>query len=118
MSGMLTRTAARRGASKIRYLSPVPPEAAQGAVATVYAEAQRDFGLLAPPLVIHSPVPELLCGSWLTLRETLLASGTLSRPAKEAVATAVSQANTCPYCVDVHGSALHALIPTADAVAL
>jgi len=47
-------------------------------------------------------VPSLLAGSWLMLRETLLADGPLPRPERELVAAAVSRANDCPYCVTVH----------------
>jgi AhpD family alkylhydroperoxidase len=45
------------------------------------------------------------------LRETLIAAGRMDRAAKEAAAIAVSIANACPYCVDVHGTALNALAP-------
>jgi AhpD family alkylhydroperoxidase len=43
------------------------------------------------------------------LRETLLAEGLSGRAGKEAVATGVSAANSCPYCVDVHGMTLAAI---------
>ncbi|MFD0592044.1 carboxymuconolactone decarboxylase family protein [Catellatospora coxensis] len=43
------------------------------------------------------------------LRETLLADGLTTRLDREAVAAAVSAANSCPYCVDVHGGTLTGL---------
>jgi len=79
----------------------------------------REFGLLAPPVSLHAPAPDALAACWLMLRETLVASGRADRAVKEAVATAVSLGNACPYCVDVHGTALHGLLsgPAATAVA-
>lgn len=84
----------------IRHLRPVPPADATGLVAEVYAQAERDFGLL-PPVPLHSPIPPLLAGSWCVLRETLLV-GRQPRALKEAVAAAVSRLNRCPFCVDAH----------------
>ncbi len=42
----------------------------------------------------------------------------VGRATKEAVAAAVSAINTCPYCVDVHTTMLHALGDTAPAAAI
>ncbi len=109
MTGTLVRTALRRSLRDIRYLTPTDPKDARGVVARVYAEAERDFGLVAAPLALHSPVPEMLAASWQLLRETLLVQGLLSRADKEAVAAAVSRANQCPYCVDVHSATLRGL---------
>ena len=109
MSSALVRAAARRSLATVRHVSVVDPDAADGLVADVYAQTDRDFGMLAPPVALHSPSPPLLAASWLLLRESLLATGSADRSAKEAVATAVSQANACPYCVDVHGATLAAL---------
>jgi AhpD family alkylhydroperoxidase len=52
------------------------------------------------------------------LRETLLAQGAADRASKEMVATGVSVANTCPYCVDVHGMTLAAIPGAGDLSAL
>lgn len=86
--------------SAIRHIRPVPSAAASGLVARVYEQARRDF-VLAPPLLVHSPIPDLLAGMWCVLRETLIA-GALPRTVKEAVAAAVSRLDRCPYCVDAH----------------
>ncbi|GAA3000576.1 carboxymuconolactone decarboxylase family protein [Actinokineospora diospyrosa] len=102
------RKALRKSLNQVRYLTPVPPAQARGLVAEVYAGLERDFGMLAPPIALHSPAPEVLAASWAMLRETLVSAGAVDRAAKEAVAMAVSQANACPYCVDVHVSALGA----------
>lgn len=99
-----------RGALRdIRHVEAVPPGRAGEPVARVYEQAQRDFGVLAPPLALHSPAPAPLAASWLLLRETLLVEGRVDRAVKEAVATEVSRANSCPYCVDVHRATLDAL---------
>ncbi len=74
-------------------------------MAEVYAQAERDFGMLAPPVALHSPAPAVLAAAWIMLRETLLVGGAASRAEKEAVAAAVSAANACPYCVSVHTAA-------------
>lgn len=100
---LLTK-AMRFAQQHVRHVDPVRPRAAQGLVADVYRQVERDFGMLAPPISLHSPSPPVLAAAWLVLRETLLAGGQASRAAKEAVATAVSEANDCPYCVEVHSA--------------
>jgi AhpD family alkylhydroperoxidase len=115
MSGPLTRRALRRSLSQVRYVLPVKPSAAEGLVAVVYRQAERDFGMLAPPVALHSPAPGPLAACWLMLRETLLVPGLADRAAKEAVATAVSLGNSCPYCVAVHAAAVHTVLGTPAA---
>ncbi|GIH94906.1 carboxymuconolactone decarboxylase family protein [Planobispora siamensis] len=109
MGRMLSRVALRGSLSQVRHLSPVRPRAARGLVASVYAQAERDFGMLAPPVILHSPAPEVLAACWTLLRESLLADGAVPRAVKEAVATEVSAGNACPYCVDVHRETLRGL---------
>jgi AhpD family alkylhydroperoxidase len=94
----------------------VPPEAATGLVAAVYAQLAEDFQITAP-LVLHSSAPRLLAAVWCVLRETLIA-GRLPRAHKEAIATGVSHANACPYCVSVHAMMLHGAGETAVAETL
>jgi AhpD family alkylhydroperoxidase len=110
VSSALLASGVRRSLGQIRYVSPVLPGAADGLVASVYAQAERDFGLVAPPLVLHSPAPQALAAAWLMLRETLLATGAAPRQHKEVVAAAVSVANQCPYCVAVHSAAVRGLV--------
>ena len=107
----------RRAVRQVRHVRPTPAGSARGLVAEVYGQVERDFGMLAPPVALHSPAPEVLGAAWLTLRETLLA-GTTRRQDREAVAAAISVANSCPYCVAVHSSTLHALAPGRDAAAI
>lgn len=118
MAGMLARAVRRVAWEQVEHVSAVRPQAARGRVAEVYAQLERDFGMLAPPVILHSPAPEILAAAWVMLRETLVATGKGDRAAKEAVAAAVSHGNACPYCVDVHGTALHGLLRGGDAAAV
>lgn len=115
---MFVRTALRRSLGQIRHVTPVRPRSAPDLVDRVYRQVERDFGLLAPPVALHSPAPECLAACWLMLREALVADGQADRAAKEAVAAAVSQSNACPYCVEVHGASLHGLAGAGAAEAL
>ncbi|HEV7648537.1 MAG TPA: carboxymuconolactone decarboxylase family protein [Actinophytocola sp.] len=117
MIPMLVRLAVRRSLNDTRHVKVVKRRHAQGRVADVYRQVERDFGMLAPPTALHSVAPDMLAASWMILRETLLAQGVADRAGKEAVATGVSVANSCPYCEDVHGMTL-AAIPGADRSAL
>ena len=97
----------RREISVGPVLAPLalPPDPA---VAPVWAAIERDLGLLAPPLILHSAVPGLLAAAWAVFRETVVVEAGLPRPVKEAIGVAVSEANRCPYCVDAHAVGLHA----------
>jgi AhpD family alkylhydroperoxidase len=92
----------------IKYVTPVRRSAAGGGTATVYEQMSREFGVHAEPIVLHSPAPEVMFGVWGVCRESLVAEGHVERPVKEAVATAVSSINSCPFCVDAHASMLSA----------
>jgi len=109
MNRFVIRKAVRRSLARIQYVTPVPPGAAGGLVAEVYAQAERDFGVLAPPVVLHSPSPQALAASWTLVRETLVGGAPAGRADRELVAAAVSAANSCPYCVTIHTSALYKL---------
>ena len=85
----------------------IPPRRADGLVEQVYAEIRHDFGAVVEPFTLHSPAPELLAGVWRVFRESLLV-GEVDRYLKEAVATTVSETNSCPWCVDAHTVMLHA----------
>ncbi|MFJ7219518.1 carboxymuconolactone decarboxylase family protein [Amycolatopsis sp. NPDC098790] len=118
MAPGLVRFALRRTLRDVKYVEAVRPRRARGLVRDVYRQVERDFGMLAPPIALHSPAPEVLAAAWLVLRESLVAAGTASRSDKEVVAAAVSAANSCPYCVEVHGMALSSLGDPAAAAAI
>jgi AhpD family alkylhydroperoxidase len=91
-----------------RYTRPLPPRAATGRAAEVYAQMSRDFGIAEPvTFVVLSSAPELLAPAWALMRESLIA-GPGSRTGKELAALGVSLANRCPFCVDAHTMLLHA----------
>jgi len=101
------------GLTQVRYVKPVPPKAAGTLASQVYAQVERDFGVLAPPIALHSPVPEIMAAIWVMLRESLVVPGQVERAAKETVATAVSVGNTCPFCVTIHSTTVAGLTGTA-----
>lgn len=105
----LVRIALRSSLRHVRHITPVSPRHADGVTAEVYRQVERDFGMLAPPIALHSPAPAVLAAAWAMLRESLVVTTTVPRAAKEAVATAVSMANACPYCVEVHSATLTGL---------
>jgi len=113
MATLISR-ALRTSLNQVRHVTPVRPAAATGLVADVYAQVERDFGMLAPPTALHSPAPGPLAASWAMLRETLLADGLVDRASKEVVAATVSKDNECPYCVAVHGATVEGLLGTTE----
>ncbi|HST47318.1 carboxymuconolactone decarboxylase family protein [Jatrophihabitans sp.] len=115
----LLQKALRRSLDQVRHVSPVRPDGGpDGTVARVYRQAEQDFGMLAPPVALHSPAPGPLAASWMMLRESLLADGLVPRATKEAVAAAVSLGNSCPYCITVHATTLSALLGTPTGAAV
>jgi len=103
---------------QVRHISPIRRGGVDQRVPAIYQEVERHFGLIAPPVILHSPAPDMLAATWTMLSETLLVNGLVDRHLKEAVATAVSAGNECPYCVTVHGAMLRSLGHDADATAL
>lgn len=96
--------------AQIRHVRAVRYRAAEAETARVYREIERDFGILAPPVILHAPAPDVMAAVWLILRETLLVPGSAPRAQKEAVSTAVSLGNECPFCVTIHSSMVDNLV--------
>jgi AhpD family alkylhydroperoxidase len=92
----------------IKYIKPAEIATVQGLTAQVYAQIKGELGIVPEPFTLHSPVPEILAGTWGIFRETIL-TGHVRRAIKEAVAAAVSESNRCPWCVDAHSIVLHAI---------
>jgi AhpD family alkylhydroperoxidase len=119
-SKRITAVLGQLGLVQVRYVSPVRRGSARELVGSVYGQVEREFGVLAPSIALFSPAPQVLAASWLMLRETLLVTGKVSRADKEAVATAVSLINTCPWCTTVHSTMLSGLaagpVPADQAV--
>ncbi len=118
MPSLFARATRRIGMTHIRYVEPIMLSTAPPPVEHVYREMERDFGMLAPPVALHAPAPATLAAVWLILRETLLVPGLVDRRTKEVIAAAVSLANRCPYCVEVHGTTLGGLTAGSDAAAV
>ncbi|WP_433309720.1 carboxymuconolactone decarboxylase family protein [Micromonospora sp. CA-269861] len=118
MRKLIARVTRPATALQLRHVAPVSPSRADGPVAAVYQQVERDFGMLAPPVALHAASPVMLAAAWTMLREALLASGRTDREAREVVAAGVSQANRCPYCMDVHGGTLAGLLSGPDAAAV
>ncbi|MFC4146096.1 carboxymuconolactone decarboxylase family protein [Micromonospora mangrovi] len=118
MSSLFARVTRGITLAQIRHVTPVRHRAATGTVAAVYSRMEDEFGMLAPPVALHAAEPTLLAAAWLLVRETLLVAGEPPRPDREVVAAAVSAANRCPYCVEIHGAALRGLIRHPDAAAV
>ncbi|HEU5160614.1 MAG TPA: carboxymuconolactone decarboxylase family protein [Streptosporangiaceae bacterium] len=115
MRTTLVRAGLRRLSTvQVRHVRAVQFGAAGPDVDRIYREIERDFGVLAPPVILHAPAPEVLAATWLMLREPLLVPGAAPRAHKEAVCTAVSQGNSCPFCVTMHSSMLSDLVGYRD----
>jgi AhpD family alkylhydroperoxidase len=91
-----------------RFFTPAPARMATGLTAEVYHQLRDDFLGPQPTFRVLSGVPEVLAATWALMRESLLA-GSASRVDREVVASAVSRANRCRFCVDAHVALLHAL---------
>ena len=103
---------------QVKYLRTVQPPAATGRIAEIYDQVADEMRIVVPPAVLHSPVPDLLAAYWMLIREPLVVGDTVDRLAKEAIATAVSVANICPYCVDMHSMGVYDLGTEQDAEAI
>lgn len=90
--------------SGIRHVAPVRKAEATGLVRDVYASLEAEFALV-PPLTILSPSPPVLAGAWTAMREVFIVDPA-HRAEREIVASGVSLANACPYCVEVHSAML------------
>jgi AhpD family alkylhydroperoxidase len=91
-----------------RFFTPAAARTATGLTAQVYGQLREEFLGPVPTFQALSAVPELLAATWVLMREALLAGDT-SRIDRELIASAVSRANRCRFCVDAHVMLLHAL---------
>lgn len=86
----------------INYIDSIEPKQATGKVKQIYSDLKIEMGDVVEPISLHSLIPDLLHCNWNVLREALVVSDKVERKYKEAVASAVSSMNDCPYCVDAH----------------
>ena len=109
MTNPLIRTALRNSLAQVRHVRAVRPAEADHRTRDGYTQVERDLGLLALQIALHSPAPDTLAASWVMLRETLVATGLADRTTKEAVATIVALGNASPYLVEFHTATMDAL---------
>lgn len=91
-----------------RFFTPAPAKTATGRTADVYRQLRDEFLGPVPTFLALSAVPDVQAATWALMREALLA-GDAPRVERELVASAVSRANRCRFCVDAHVMLLHAL---------
>jgi len=86
----------------------VQSEQAPEEVRTVYAEIQREFGRVPTFFQSMALSPSILKGMWEKVRGTLI-EGQVPRTIKEMIIVAVSSANNCLYCQEMHSALLGAM---------
>ncbi len=86
----------------IFHIDSVKPSQATGDVKIVYDALKTEMGDVVEPIALHALIPELLKSNWGILREALIIEDQVKRKYKEAIASAISSLNDCPYCVDAH----------------
>ncbi len=86
----------------------VHPDDASEEVRAVYADIQREFGRVPTFFRSMALNPSILRGMWEKVRGTLL-EGQVPRTVKEMIIVAVSSANNCLYCQEMHSALLGAM---------
>jgi AhpD family alkylhydroperoxidase len=96
------RMAQKAGAfGRMRFIEPVAYGDAQGRTRAIYDQILEEYGL-GGPFFVTSVSEELLSATWNLARHSFLLSP-LPRAQTETIASAVARAESCPFCVDVHG---------------
>ncbi len=114
-----SRVFSKVASRQVRHVTPVSDPPPGSLLEAVYVQAAGDMRVVIPPVLMHSPSPTVLAAFWSLLRETLVADGgPVDRLAKEVAAAAVSVANLCPYCVDMHTTGIYDLATERDAEAI
>ncbi|WET76188.1 carboxymuconolactone decarboxylase family protein [Amycolatopsis sp. QT-25] len=114
MLDRLLRTALRLAPQRFHHVSRPGGRLTPDRLEAIRRQMKREFGAFAPPVALHSQSPPVLSVVWTMLRETLVVTGAVPRAVKEVIATEVSAANSCPYCVEVHDAVLGALTGNRD----
>lgn len=117
LESLMMKMVEKVGTRSIKYVTPVKPGDEEGVLKVVYAQTRQGFGGVVAPFSLHSPSPEITAAIWSITRESLIV-GKVARGYKEAIAAAVSKANSCPYCVDAHTISLHAVSEAGAAGAI
>ena len=100
------------------WIPVIPPTEASGKLKEEYERAVRERGGLANIFTVTSLHPGVLDCHLSLYEELQFGESPLSRRERELVATVVSRANECPYCVTHHADAFgrHAKEPGLQAL--
>lgn len=100
------------------WIRVVPPADATGELKEEYERAAKERGALANIFTVTSLHPGVLACHLSLYEEVHFGEGPLSRRERELIATVVSRANECPYCVTHHADAFgrHANEPGLQAL--
>lgn len=92
------------------YIRVIDDKDASGRLAEVYQEVGASRGKVANIMKVHSLLPETMLAHLNFYKAIMFSSPGLSRAQRELVATVVSKANNCDYCVKHHSEALMAFL--------
>jgi uncharacterized peroxidase-related enzyme len=98
------------------WIRVIGPEEAEGELGEAYGEVGRSRGKVAGVVSVHSLNPRALKAMMELYMAIMYGESHLSRTQREMIATAVSAANRCGYCVSHHGEALRARTKDDDLV--
>lgn len=98
------------------WIQVIEESDANEALQQAYAKVRGDRGKTANILKIHSLLPDTMTGHLDFYMKIMFADGSLSRQQRELIATVVSAANKCPYCINHHAEALNAYLKDRELV--
>ena len=90
------------------WIDIIDEEDAEGRLKEVYDRVAGARGKVSNIMRVHSLKPEAMDTHMELYKAVVFGKSGLSREEREVVATAVSVANECPYCVHHHAEALRA----------
>jgi len=90
------------------WIKVIDEQAAQGRLAAIYTRIAGQRGRVANIMRVHSLNPEAMNAHLDLYMAVMFRRSGLSREEREMIATAVSVANQCPYCIRHHAEALRA----------
>jgi uncharacterized peroxidase-related enzyme len=90
------------------WIQILSEEDATGDLAEAYASIKRKRGKLSNIMRVHSLRPAAMTSHMQLYLDLMFSRSGLSRADRELIATVVSAANGCPYCVHHHAAALDA----------
>lgn len=89
------------------WIQVIEEHAAEGELEEVYADIADRRGKVSNIMRVHSLNPEAMDAHMQLYMAVMFQRSGLSREEREIIATAVSVANQCPYCIQHHSEALN-----------